>query len=36
MMTTGMIEALMRLFALFAAGGSARHAMFAARQQAVT
>ena len=27
-MTTGMIEALMRLFALFAAGGSARHAMF--------
>lgn len=28
MMTTGMIEALMRLFALFAAGGSARHAMY--------
>lgn len=27
-MTTGMIEALMRLFALFAAGGSARHAMY--------
>lgn len=28
MMTTGMLEALMRLFALFAAGGSARHAMY--------
>lgn len=28
MMTTGMLEALMRLFALFAAGGSPRHAMY--------
>jgi ABC-type multidrug transport system ATPase subunit len=28
MMTTGMLEALMRLFALFAAGGTSRHAMY--------
>lgn len=27
-MTTGMLESLMRLFALFAAGGTARHAMY--------